>query len=184
MSKYRKSFKPLTSQTVAETMENNPPKMENEKTTDVQVCGEAIRGKLPEIVTLQNRIEYDSLNPEEKIRSFLAFARRVTIRYEENQRMIEAYQQQTQDVLHKIELSENLDAPGGFKMYKLLRDIRRERRKCKNECDLLKPVFDYLQAHPEMEGQMAQIQGKCKNLKTGIDSRQYTLRTGVFDHGA
>ncbi len=183
MSKYRKSFKPLSQNTIADIMKNNPPKTENEEIADVQVPDESINVKIPEIVTLQNRIEYDSLNPEEQIRSFLSFARNAILRYEENQRMIETYQQQTQDILHKIELSENMDGPGGFRMYKLLRNVRRERRKCKNECDLLKPVYDYLQAHPEMEGQMAQIQGKCRTLKAGIDGRQYTLRTGVFDHG-
>lgn len=133
------------------------------------------------LLTLSKRAEYDTTNPEKHIAEFVSFSRVVITRYEENVRMIDVYDKETQDILHYVELHENMNAAQGNDMYKKLRDVRRKRRQCKNEIDLLEPVYQFFKnQNSNLADQLAAVQGKCKQLRSGIDSRQYTLRTGVI----
>ena len=94
---------------------------------------------------------------------------------------MDVYEKETQDVLHYIELHANMNAADGNEMYKKLREIRRNRRQCKNEMDLLEPAYNFFKTQAaELATQLSVVQGKCKQLKAGIDGRQYTLRTGVI----
>ena len=125
-------------------------------------------------------VAYDSLRPEESLRSFLDFTRAVLMRYKENGRLLAEYEKQTQDLLHYIELHENLSAARGFAMYTKLRNIRRARRVCKDENELLKPLVDFLISGKSQTDQLAKILGSCRAAREAIDARQYRLRTDVL----
>lgn len=129
---------------------------------------------------LESKIEYDSLHPEESVKAFLAFARSAKARYEENERLREECDAQTQDLLHFIEMSDNLNAANGYGAYKKLAEVRRTRRACKNENDLLKPFYDYYMAHRDMESQLARIQGGCRTTKEAIGNKRYGMRTNIM----
>ena len=129
---------------------------------------------------LYRKSDYDTLQPVDQIRSFLEFVRSAVTRYEENERRWQEYDQETQDLLHVIELSDNLNASKGYDMYRRLAAVRRERRQCKNEMDLLKPVYDFF-SDKQTINQLAQVQGKCRVCKEAVDSRSYTLRTNVME---
>lgn len=133
---------------------------------------------IPKLITLKHQSDFDSLQPEEKIRVFVAFAKDVLSRYEEDVRRQSELEQQTQDLLHYVELSENMNACRGYCMYSKMAEIRRERRACKNEIDLLQPLYDFLKDKAVIN-QLAQIQGKCRTSKEAISMRSYTLRTDV-----
>ena len=134
----------------------------------------------PKFITLKRQEEFDSLQPEENLKTFLAFARNVIARYEDDQRLQTDLETETQDLLHLIELSPNMNACEYTKKCIKLRDVRRQRRACKNEIDLLKPLYDYL-SDKTLINQLSQLQGKCKTSKEVISQRQYTLRTDVME---
>ena len=163
-------YKPLSQRIVKDILNSNP-----EQTPSAS----ASPAPAP-VLRLYRKQEYDTLQPVDQIRAFLDFARSAVTRYEENERRWQEFDQETQDLLHVIELSDNLNASKGYDMYRRLAAVRRERRQCKNEMDLLKPVYDFF-ADKQAINQLAQVQGKCRACKELVDSRSYTLRTNVMD---
>lgn len=136
--------------------------------------------KKSEPVTLCREIEFDSLDPVAQLQNFMAFAKDVITRYEENQRLWDETDKQTQDILHFIELSENLNAANGYKAYKKLAEVRRNRRQYKSEIDLLEPLYEYLKNNMSVINQLTMIQGKCRTNKETIQMRSYSMRTEVI----
>lgn len=174
MSKQLKS-RPLSNAKIQSILAQNP----SMKTNTTSTFPNPIQPSVPQIITLKRSEEFDSLHPEEKLREFLSFARDVISRYEENVRLQTELETETQDLLHYVELSDNMDACKGNKMYKKVREVRRKRRACKNEIDLLKPLYEYL-SDKTLINQLSKIQGQCRTSKETISSRQYTLRTDVI----
>lgn len=136
--------------------------------------------KKPEPITLCRDIDFDSLDPVSQLQNFMAFAKNVITRYEENQRLWEETDKQTQDILHYIELSDNLNAAKGYQAYKKLAEVRRNRRQYKSEIDLLQPLYEYLNNNMSVINQLTMIQGKCRTNKETIQLRSYSMRTEVI----
>lgn len=165
-------YKPLKGSTIRSILANNP-EASGAETAEPQT------GTVPVLLTLDGTCEYDTMHLVEHIRDFAAFSRDVVT--EENKRQLGVFDCETQDILHYIELHSDLNACEGAKMYRKLREIRRKRRLCKNEIDLLEPVYDFfVNQNPDLHHKLSNLQGRCKTLKAGIDQRQYTLRTGVI----
>lgn len=123
--------------------------------------------------------EYDTLHPEETFKHFCCSVRELLSRYEQNSSRLSELDQQMQDLLHYIELSGDKNANAGYKLYKQIAIVRRERRACKNEMDLLQPVYDAFQ-DDVLLNKLYDIQAKCRNAKRQIDNRAYTVRTDVL----
>ena len=129
---------------------------------------------------LSGCLEYDTLQPESKFREFCASIREMLARYEYNSSRVSELDQQMQDLLHYIELSGDKNANMGYKLYKQMSSVRRERRACKNEMDLLQPVYDAFHDTSFLT-RLTDIQGKCRTAKQFIDNRGYTVRTDVLE---
>ena len=171
MSKQLKA-RPLSKSTINSILSQNPSASSH--------SAAIVKPPIPPLITLKRSEEFDSLKPEDELKSFLSFARNVISRYEDNVKLQSDLEAETQDLLHYVELSKDMNACQGNDMYKKMREIRRKRRACKNEIDLLKPLYDYL-SDKKMINDLAQIQGKCRTAKEVISQRQYTLRTGVME---
>lgn len=135
---------------------------------------------MSELTSLHRDIDFDDLHPEENIRTFVAFATDVISRYNFNKTMITEYEDQLQDILHFIELSDNLNAKEGYKKYKQITDIRRERRKCKLENELLEQAYQFFNANKSMLDQLRRIQGGCRRDKDTLSNLRYTIRTNIL----
>ena len=129
---------------------------------------------------LSSDLEYDSLKPEETIRNFCASIRNMLSRYQYCKEQFSLLENEMQDLLHFIEMAADKNANLGFKLYKRLAEIRRERRVCQNELDLLQPIYDAFGGGEKLNV-LAQIQGACRTTKQAIDGRAYTVRTDVLD---
>ena len=169
----RLQTKPLAASTIQDILANNPSNKQQ------QPAPQPIATPVQQPVVLQKQIEFDTLHPEENIKLFLGFARNVISKYEGNQNRQQQLEQEQQDVEHIMELTNDKDVVHGYKLYKKLTMIRRERRACKNEIDLLKPLYDYLTNNNVMND-LSRIQGSCRVSKETISKRQYTLRTDIL----
>ena len=129
---------------------------------------------------LSSVLEYDTLHPEETIKEFCAAIRAMLSRYQYNKDEYDYLEQEMQDVLHFIEMGSDKNANAGFKLYKQLAEIRRKRRICKNELDLLQPIYDAFGGNEKLNA-LAQVQGACRTTKQAINNRAYTVRTDVLD---
>ena len=181
MNKHYNS-KPLSKSTINNILANNPSNLVSTDTSEQKEVFTEEKVKAvsnDQIKILSQNIEFDSLHPEDNIKQFLMFARNVISRYEGNQQRQSELELEQQDVEHVMELSNNQDIVGGYRLYRKLADIRRERRMYKNESDLLKPLYDYLKQNSIMND-LSRLQGSCRVSKETISKRQYTLRTNIL----
>ena len=129
---------------------------------------------------LHSKEEYDTMHPEETIRNFVSSIKEMISRFEYNKDRLSELESEMQDILHYIEMGKDKDIQKGYKLYKRLSEVRKERRQMKNELDLLQPVYELFHATPLMS-QIANVQGECKKMKQIIDSRCYNVRTDVLE---
>lgn len=124
--------------------------------------------------------EYDFLHPEETIRNFCAAVRDMIGKYEADKERLSKLESEMQDLLHYMEMGKNKNAREGFKLYQRLCEVRRERRVCKNEIDLLQPVYNAM-TDSSILGTLGRIQGDCRTAKQIISNKGYTVRTDILD---
>ena len=128
---------------------------------------------------LTSDAEYDSMHPEETIKEFCIKIRDMLRQYEYDKDRYNHLEQEMQDLLHFIEMGTDKNANIGFKLYKRMMEIRRERRICKNEMDLLQPVYDTY-SNGDKLNELSQLQGLCRVTGQAIRGRAYTVRTDVL----
>ena len=129
---------------------------------------------------LHYNVDYDSIWPEKLLRDFIAEMKDAVAKYEWNRNRIGESEAELIDLLHWIEITPNKKVPDGYKLYRKLADLRRERRCCKNENDLLQPIYEYFHA-TEVLNRLAKVQGECAKAKEAIDARTYAIRTDILD---
>lgn len=101
--------------------------------------------------------------------------RDIPSRYKQNEEMLRKLDQETQDLLHFIELK-NLNAMEGYKAYKDLQRVRKERREIKNENELLAPIVDTLHGMKNKLSDLDHGIGKIRKVKTSQSQRRYSFR--------
>ena len=136
-------------------------------------------GKKPNPILFYD-IEYDSTKPKETIRNFVNDIQNMVSRYEGNKARIVEIENELQDIFHYLEYSSYKTVPNGYRLYRKIAELRKERRACKNENDLLQPIYEYFHA-TEVLNRLSTVQGECGKLKYTIDARGYTVRTSVLD---
>lgn len=129
---------------------------------------------------LSNIIEYDTLHPEKIIQEFSNAIRNMLSRYQYDKEEYAHTEQEMQDILHYIEMGSDKSANAGYKLYKELAEIRRKRRICKNEMDLLQPIYDSFGGGEKLNA-LAQVLGVLRTTKQSINNRSYTVRTDILD---
>lgn len=136
------------------------------------------RKKNPKV--MQYTVEYDSTKPEETLRKFISDVRGMMSRYNSNKDRLDQIEQEIIDIEHYMEISSYKSVPGGYRLYRKLAELRRERRACKNENDLLQPIMEHFHA-TEVLNKLTWVQGECAKAKSAIDSRVYSVRTDVLN---
>lgn len=129
---------------------------------------------------LHYTVEYDTTQPEETIRNFVGDIKNMVSRYESNKLRIVEIEAKLVDLLHWIEIAPYQNVPNGYKLYRKVAELRRERRACKNENDLLQPIYEYFHA-TEVLNKLSHVQGECSKAKGAIDGRTYQVRTDILD---
>ena len=125
-------------------------------------------------------IEYDTTKPEETIRKFVADIRGMLARYEGNKDRIDQLDMELNDLEHFIESASYKPIGYGYKLYRRLAELRKERRACKNETDLLKPIYDFFRSN-DILNRLGTVQGECGKNRNSIDNRCYVCRTNVVE---
>ena len=96
--------------------------------------------------------------------------------YENNKDNIKRIEEELSDVEHEIELGESRDMYKGWLLYKEIKDLRTERRRCKEENELLKDMYDYLNSPQgqQFKNKIQQIQGSSVKIAKVQENRTYT----------
>lgn len=129
----------------------------------------------------RNCSERDYLTtPAQRLSEFLQFARDVKARYENDLILLDQYNAEQNDMLHYIELLD-LNAANGYRAYKRLSEIRRERRNCKEEIEILEPLYVFFGKSNATFDELQKVLGECRRTSAAIENRVYTARTKVID---
>lgn len=129
---------------------------------------------------LHYAVDYDTTKPEDTLRKFVSDIKGMMQRFEGNKVRISEIEKQLGDIEHYIEISTNKTVPNGYKLYRKLAELRRERRACKNENDLLQPIYDGFHTN-DILNRISKVQGDCAKAKEAIDERVYQIRTSILD---
>ena len=125
-------------------------------------------------------LEYDTTHPEETIRTFVADIKEMIAKYEWNKERIREVEAELCDLEHYIEIASFKNVPEGYRLYRKIAELRRERRACKSEIDLLQPIYEYFHA-TEVLNKLSAVQGNVAKSKYSVDGRCYLVRTEVLD---
>lgn len=137
----------------------------------------AVAKKMPAM--LHYKADAQLAAPEETLRGFVADIKKMITKYEVNKARLAEIEPEINDLEHYIEIAPNQRVPSGYKLYRKLAELRRERRICKNENDLLWPIYEHFHA-TEVLPKLANVQGECSKVRGAIDARVYTVRTDVL----
>lgn len=132
------------------------------------------------VTTLHYDLDYDFTKPEETLRDFVSNMKAMVARFEYNKARIIEIEAELVDLYHYIEISPFKNIAEGYRLYRKHAELRRERRACKNENDLLQPIYEHFHA-TEVLNKLTMVQGEVAKCKAAIDARTYTVRTDILD---
>ena len=98
--------------------------------------------------------------------------------YEKNEKTIKEIEAELNDISHEIELSPGKDLYGGWRLYDRIRQLRIQRRRCKEENELLKESYEYLTGvnAQNFKTKMQQLQSSAAKLRDVQEKRTYKPR--------
>ena len=129
---------------------------------------------------LHSEVEYDTLHPEETVKEFCSSVKNMLAEYESAKDKLSKLESEMQDLLHFVEMGKDKNAREGFELYRRLCEVRRQRRICKNELDLLYPVYNAF-TNTGLLDTLSRLQGECKAKKQMIEGKAYVVRTDILD---
>lgn len=96
--------------------------------------------------------------------------------YENGLERIKEIQDELQDIEHEIELSPSKNMYLGYLLYRRIRELRIERRRLKEETELLKDTYEYFKSQQAQafKNKMQQLQGGAAKLRGIQERRVYT----------
>lgn len=117
-----------------------------------------------------------SLNLE----TFLRFIRDCAIQYDYAVNEVKHCDDQTQDILHKLEL-EDIKYKERAKYATMLQRIRRERRELKDEVLLKTPIVQWGKSHIKELNELDRLLGEVRKLEKACNIRSYKNKTNLID---
>ena len=124
--------------------------------------------------------EYDQLSPVDIVEEFNSLLKEVESTYNSNEAIRKESDDKILDLLHYAELHENLSASAGFRVYKLMAEARRDRRRSKDENELLEPLIEFVRQNPKLVNEIGTLLGRLRGTKRCIDQRIYKTRTDII----
>lgn len=116
------------------------------------------------------------MNIEEAIKSVRDVYVNFPRRYEQLEKDLKQLDMETQDLLHLIELK-NLNLHRGFMTYKDLQRVRQERRKVKDEMEMLEPILELNKyAGKPVEKHLNKHLGEVRKVALSQQGRSYRMR--------
>lgn len=113
---------------------------------------------------------------EELCAQILRIFDNTTRKYDENYEAIGKLDLEQQDILHEIELAELQDQDRGYSLYVELREIRRNRRKLRDENELLKPLVDLFRENEKFRQRVYKTCALIREIERQQDERKYIPR--------
>ena len=124
------------------------------------------------------------MTPVEAGKNILRYIDHISEAYSTNYDRIGELDRQLCDLNHIIEFTP-MDIQKGYKYAKQIQDIRRERRALKDENEMLKPMYEFLQQGTSKAfiNGFANALNRAKQRERALPARIYTPRSQAFQEG-
>lgn len=99
----------------------------------------------------------------------------VPAKFEANLRQIDHLEKETNDLIHALELLD-VDEEQAAQYATDIRKNRLERRRCKDENVVLKPLYDFIKLHPKLAKEMKTCHEETKKACRLLKGRYYNPR--------
>ena len=98
--------------------------------------------------------------------------------YERDLDRIKEIEDELQDIFHEVELSPSKNMYAGYLFYKQIRELRIERRKCKEEVEVMKETYEFFKSQQgqNFKNKMQELQGSARKIRNVQEKRTYTPR--------
>lgn len=115
------------------------------------------------------------------IENFLQFLRDTKEVYDISKLKENDADNETQDILHKLELGDNSyhETAG---LAKLLRTVRRERRKAKDNALMTAPIVDWIEENERVIKSLERLLGAVRKAEKSTEGRYYNPKTDILDY--
>lgn len=125
-------------------------------------------------------LDINYIATDEKLKDFMRFCTAAMFRFRHNEEYQAKCEADLEDIIHFIELHPLKSAMMGYKIYRKQKELREERRKCKDEATMLFPLIQMLKDHPEFLSQLETAIKYCDANKGTLTNRKYKLRGTVL----
>jgi hypothetical protein len=113
---------------------------------------------------------------EPYVTSIITIYNNIKSNYESNLETIKCCEDELNDIYHEIELSTPKNAMEGYKLYRLIRELRLKRRKAKDENELMEEFYSFLRQNVNFKNNVQQIQGNTRKIFDAQQKRTYQPR--------
>lgn len=114
---------------------------------------------------------------EDNVNILLDVFTTVQQRFRMNEDIVTEANGEITDILHDIELSNPKNAREGYSCYKALREARIRRRQAKEENEVLRGLYDFLQTQDKLfRSKLTQIKGDARKIVALQQNRVYGPR--------
>lgn len=120
------------------------------------------------------------MKESEYISSFLAHLREVTTRFHIAEADEQEANAQTQDILHRLELYDDVYSETE-RLGELLRQVRRKRREAKNAREILTPIADWEKENEIAINRLNRKLGEIRKIEERQAVRAYIPRTDILE---
>jgi hypothetical protein len=120
------------------------------------------------------------LATDEKLKDFMRFCTAAMYRFRHNEEYQARCEADLEDIIHYVELHPLKSAMIGYKIYRKQKELREERRKCKDEAVMMLPLIQMLKEHPEFLSHLETAIKYCDTNKGTLTNRKYKLRGTVL----
>lgn len=114
------------------------------------------------------------------IENFLRFLRDAKEVYDISKLKENDTDNETQDILHKLELGNNSyhETAG---LAKLLRTVRQERRKAKDNALMTAPIVDWVEENERVIKSLERLLGTVRKAEKSTEGRYYNQKTDILE---
>lgn len=114
------------------------------------------------------------------IENFLQFLRDTKEVYDISKLKENDADNETQDILHKLELGNN-SYHEVARLAKLLRTVRQERRKAKDNALMTAPVVDWVEENERVIKSLERLLGAVRKAEKSTEGRYYNQKTDILE---
>ncbi len=123
------------------------------------------------------------MKESEYIAGFLCYLREAVTRHNIAEADEKEANAQTQDILHRLELYDDVYSETE-RLGELLRQVRRKRRKAKNAREALAPIADWAKDNEGLISRLNRTLGEVRKIEERQAIRAYVPRTDILEQPA